>query len=277
MPRIFTTNTSYEYWGRALSLVTTTADGKSDLTPPPELRVYFLAGLQHFSGPFPPQPQPFRGLRATHPENPSPMTWLWRALYVDMDQWVRFGASPPPSSYPKIADGGLVPRSALDFPKIPGLVPPKRVHLAHHLEYGPQWNEGIITKEPPVVGSAFPSLVPQVDADGNDLGGVRIPEMQVPVATTTGWNLRDPATGFAGYRVSFIGSYDPFPATQAERKKTHDPRRSLAGRYGSKDHYMALYTRAALEQIRAGFLLPGDLAAVLERGSKEWDVAASRP
>ena len=274
VPKIFTTNTSYEYWGRAASLVTTSPDGASDAPIPEEVRVYFLAGLQHFSGPFPPAAGPSRGLFGTHPQNPNPIAWLWRAFFDDMEAWVRDGIAPPESRYPRVADGTLVLPSRLAFPAIPGLSPPARAHEAFRMDYGPRWNEGIVSLEPPRVGKPFVTLVPRVDADGNDVSGVRIAEMAVPVATDTGWNLRDPKTGLAGERVSFIGSYDPFPKTRADRERTSDPRLSLEERYGSRERYLGLFTEAALAQVKEHFLLPEDLPDVLSRGAAEWDAAA---
>ena len=273
VPKIFTTNTSYEYWGRAASLVTTSPDGRSDAPIPEEVRVYFLAGLQHFTGPYPPTPEPYRGLRATHPQNPNPIAWLWRAFFDDMDAWVRDGTAPPESRYPRVADGTLVSASALGFPRIPGLSPPARAHDAFRVDYGPRWKEGIIALEPPRVGKPFVTLVPGVDADGNDVSGVRIAEMAVPVATYTGWNLRDPKTGFAGEQVSFIGSYVAFPKTRADRDRTSDPRPSLEDRYGSRERYLGLFTEAAQRQVKERFLLPEDLPAALARGVSEWDTA----
>ena len=142
------------------------------------------------------------------------------------------------------------------------------------MDYGPRWKEGIVTLEPPRVGSPFVTLVPGVDGDGNDLSGVRIAEMAVPVATYTGWNLRDPATGLSGERVSFIGSYVAFPKTRADREKTSDPRLSPGERYGSRERYLGLFTEAALRQVKERFLLPEDLPDVLARGASEWDAAA---
>jgi len=274
VPKIFSTNTSCEYWGSAASLTTTTPDGRRDAEIPPEVRIYSLAGLQHFSGPFPPTANSYPELRGTHPENPNPVEWLWRALYVDMDSWVREGTRPPPSRYPRIADETLVIPSRFAFPKIPGLAPPARSHLAYRMDYGPRWNDGIVSREPPAAGKPFPTLVPQVDADGNDRAGVRIPEMEVPVSTYTGWNLRDPDTGFAGHRASFIGSYDPFSASRADREKAGDPRPSLEERYGSEERYIGMFARSAMEQVRDRFLLPEDLGAVIDRGEKEWKAAS---
>ena len=277
VPRVFATNTSYEYWGRAASLVTTTSDGKKDAEVPDEVRVYLLAGLQHFSGPFPPTTEPYRGLRATHPQNPNPVVWVLRALFDDMEAWVREGTAPPESRYPRLADGTLIPRAALRFPRGPGLEPPERLQEAYRIDFGPKWKEGVVSREPPAVSKPFPVFVPRADADGNDVSGIRLPEMEVPVATTTGWNLRDPATGFVGERVSFIGSYVPFPATAADRARTLDQRQSLEERYGSKERYLGMYGEAALKQVTDRFLLPEDLPDVLRRGAAEWDAAAGPP
>jgi hypothetical protein len=271
VPKIFETNTSYEYWGRAASLTHTSPDARADAPLPEETRIYFLAGLQHFSGPFPPSAAPYRGLRATHPQNPNPAVWLWRALFADMQEWVREGVAPPESRYPRIADGTLVAPDAVKRPAIRGLAPPSAAQDAYRIDFGPRWSRGVVDREPPAVGRAYPALVPQVDADGNDRSGVRIPEMEAPVATYTGWNLRDPATGFPGARVSFVGSYVPLPATRAERERAGDPRLSLEERYGTAERYLGLYAEAALRQIRDRFLLPEDLADVLARGRAEWD------
>jgi hypothetical protein len=274
VPKIFATNTSYEYWSRAASLITTTPDGKSDAAIPEEVRVYYLAGLQHFTPPFPPVAGPYRGLRAIHPQNPNPIAWLWRVFFDDMDAWVRDATAPPDSRYPRVADGTLTSVAALNFPAIAGLAHPAQAHEAFRLDYGPRWKDGIVSLEPPRLGKPFTTLVPKVDADGNDVSGVRIPEMSVPVATYTGWNLRDPKTGFAGERVSFAGSYVPLARTRADRERISDPRPSLEERYGSRERYLGLYGEAALRQVRERLLLPEDLPDVLARGAAEWDAVS---
>ena len=147
---------------------------------------------------------------------------------------------------------------------------PHEVSLAFRLDFGPKWKEGFITIEPPRVGIPFPVLVPQCDADGNDLGGVRLPELQVPLATYTGWNLRDPNIGAPEQRVSFLGSWIPLAKTVEERKKSGDPRLSIAERYASHEEYMSKFEQAAKKLIEQRFLLQEDLPAVLERGKLEW-------
>jgi hypothetical protein len=148
---------------------------------------------------------------------------------------------------------------------------PHEASLAYHLDFGPQWKDGIVGLEPPVVGKPFAVLVPQSDVNGNDLGGVSLPELQVPLASYTGWNLRDPSIGASDLRLSFYGSFIPFAKTKAEREKTGDPRPSIAERYGSREPYIRKFKEAANELIRARFLLPEDLPALMERGSREWD------
>src|SRR5204863_3283 len=84
-------------------------------------------------------------------------------------------------------------------------------------DYGPRFaKEGIVTIEPPRIGSSFPILVPQVDADGNGIAGVRMPELAVPLATYTGWNLFNDRSGPAGVLSSMQGSYIPLARTTTD-------------------------------------------------------------
>jgi hypothetical protein len=290
--KVFYTNTSYEYWGRAASLIHTTADGKKDAALAPNTRVYFLAGLQHFSGAFPPQSSAPGNpdYTAQQKHNPNPIQWYWRALITDMDEWVKKGKEPPPSIYPRIAEKTLVPLNSWSFPKIPGVNTPHEVSLAYHIVSEERVGHLILQKgggeptelhtvaiEPPRVGKPFGVLVPQSDADGNDLGGVRLPELQVPLATYTGWNLRHPSIGAPEQRVSFLGSWIPLAKTAEERKKSGDPRLSIAERYASRDDYMNKFEQAAKKLIEQRFLLKEDLPAILERGRTEWKAIVEEP
>jgi hypothetical protein len=267
LPRIFYTNTSYEYWSRAGSLIHTAPDGKRDLPLMENVRIYLLAGLQHFTAPFPPTPPTESSLAARYLPNPNPVFYFWRALFVAMDEWVRDGKSPPESRYPKLADKTLVRREELKFPAIRDVAPPERVHQALRLDFGPQWKTRIITKQPPGIGKPFPVFVPQVDKDGNDLGGVRLPQLEVPLATYTGWNLRDPKTGMPKERVSFLGSWLPF----AKTKNANDPRTPIAERYPSREEYLKKFTEAANKLAADRFVLREDVDALVKRGGDEWD------
>jgi len=288
VPKIFYTNTSYEYWGRAASLIHTTADGKQDAELAPSTRIYFLAGLQHFTVPFPPDNRVGGNpdYTAQQKANPNPIQWYWRALITDMNDWVKNGKEPPPSTYPKIAEKTLVPLEQYKFPRIPAVNTPHEVSLAYHINFevrsfdvdlskpGKAATERKVTLEPPQLGNPFGVLVPQSDADGNDLGGVRLPELQVPLATYTGWNLRDPSIGAPDQRVSFLGSWVPLAKTAEERKKSGDARPSIAERYASQAEYMSKFEQAAKKMIEQRFLLQEDLPAILERGKLEWKVIA---
>ena len=294
VPKIFYTNTSYEYWGRAASLIHTTTDflHTQDAAPAPNTRIYFLAGLQHFSGAFPPQRTTPGNPDYTgqQPQNPNPIQWYWRALITDMEQWVKDGKKPPESVYPRIADKTLVTFAQWSFPKIPGVNKPHdvsqawsipcEVELLHSKTIAPsRIPRGQITSEDGFCVEeqfGYGGLVPQSDADGNDLGGVRLPELQVPLATYTGWNLRDPSIGAPEQRVSFLGSWIPLAKTAEERKKSGDPRLSIAERYKSQEEYMSKFEQAAKKLIEQRFLLQEDLPAILERGKLEWKTIAEQ-
>ena len=273
VPKIFFSNTSYEYWGRAASLIHTTSDGKRDVAIGPNVRIYHFTGLQHYSGPFPPA----RGeasLLGQQPQSPLPIRFFWRAMIANMDAWVSAGAAPPPSTYPTIAAHTLVPLREYAFHRIPHLELPREANTAYRLDYGPNWRDGILAVQPPHVGKAFPVLVPQVDADGNELGGIHLPEISVPLATYTGWNLRDPSIGGVWQRLPFEGSYLPFPRNAVERKQSGDPRKSIAERYPDREAYLAQFARATDELIRQRWILPEDRAPLLQRGGEEWDSVA---
>jgi hypothetical protein len=271
LPKIFYTNSEYEYWGRAASLVHTTIDGKSDAPLMDNVRIYLLAAGQHGPAAFPPV-QTIGQQRS----NPLDFRWAMKALLVAMDRWVANGTAPPPSRYPRVSDGTLVAPDRLRFPSVPGVTTSTAVHLAYRVDYGPRFaSEGIVTREPPQIGRAFPILVPQVDADGNGIAGVRMPELAVPLATYTGWNLFNARSGPVGAISSMQGSYIPLPRTNAERKRRNDPRPSIEERYRDRDHYVGLVAKAALELIGQGFLLAEDLAVVLQQAGRHWDYLSS--
>jgi hypothetical protein len=201
-----------------------------------------------------------------------------KALLLAMDRWTMSGTAtaPPPSRYPRIADGTLVAPDRLRFPKLSGVATSTQVHRAYGVDYGPSFAaEGVVTLEPPRVGAAYPILVPQVDGDGNGTAGVRMPELTVPLATYTGWNLFNDRSGPTDALSSMQGSYIPLARTGAERKRANDPRMSIEERYRDKDQYVGLVSKAALELIDQGYLLAEDLAPILRNAARHWDSLAS--
>jgi hypothetical protein len=189
-----------------------------------------------------------------------------------MNSWVTKGAEPPASSYPRIARKEAVPLGEVRFPKIPGVAFPTRIHTPFALDFGPQFrSEGIVAVEPPRVGRPYPVLLPQVDVDGNEIAGVRMPWITVPLATFTGWNLRDPALGAPEELFSFAGSTIPFAKTKAERERTGDPRLSIAERYRGRDDYLQKIRASARSLAAGGYLLEGDIDAIVRQAGPHWD------
>jgi hypothetical protein len=270
VPKIFFSHTSYEYWGRAASLIHTTADGKADAPVSDNVRIYFYSGLQHFSVPFPPQ-RAAGDRTAQQLPSPLPIRWFWRAMIANMDGWVRNGTLPPPSRYPKIADGSLVPVEKVIFPAVPSLNRPTNANQGWDLDFGPNWRAGILSRQPPAILSAYPTLVPQVDQDGNDRGGIALPEITVPLATYTGWNLRDPSIGAPGERTAFLGSFVPFHRNATEAAAAHDPRSPIEARYKDYADYRTRFQNALDKLITQRYLLAEDGKQLIDRSQEEWN------
>jgi hypothetical protein len=235
------------------------------------VRIYLLSAGQHGPASFPPAQT-----IGQQKNNPLDYRWAMKALLVAMDKWTANGTAPPPSQYPRISDGTLVAPDNLRFPKVPNVTTTTEVHRAYRADYGPRFaTDRIVTVEPPKIGTAFPILVPQVDADGNGIAGIRMPELAVPLATYTGWNLFNDRSGPTTVLSSMQGSYIPLPRNSAERTRTSDPRRSIDERYRDKDQYVDAVTKAATALIDQGYLLTEDLAVVVKNAAKHWDHLSS--
>jgi hypothetical protein len=258
-PKIFLTNGSYEYWGRAASLIHTSPDGKTDVPPDASTRVYFFAGSQHGPGSIPPRKVEAQNLSAANDYR-----YAQRALLLQMQAWLKDGKEPSPSSYPRVSKDQLVSTGALAFPRVQGVTVPTHKREAYRLDF---------RSEPPKVGDPFPSFVPQVDQDGNETSGIRMPEIRVPLATNTGWNLRNRAIGGNDEMLSFTGSWIPFPRTRVERENRKDPRQSIEERYPSKRAYLEKITEAIQELVQDGFVLEADVPKLRDRAAAEWDYA----
>jgi len=257
VPKIFYSNGSYEYWGRAASLIHTSPDGKQDTRPAKDTRIYFFAGSQHGAGSVPP-----RRLEAQNLADTNDYRTSMRALLIAMQSWLKDDKAPPASQYPQIGKDQLVTLGAFAFPKIVDLVIPRRKREAYRLDF---------SEEPPTIGPPFPTLIPQVDLDGNETSGIRMPEIQVPLASYTGWNLRSARIGAPEELYSMVGSWIPFPVNQAERENRKDPRLSIEQRYKNKRDYLERITAAAQKLVTAGYLLDQDVPKLRDRAAKEWD------
>ena len=260
-PLVVHTHTNTEYWNRHASLGHTNPRTGDDIEFPDTVRVYFLASAQHMGANPPPEDV---SQQRPNVMNNGP---LMRAVLTMMHRWVTEGTPPPPSIVPRRADGTLVsPEEALAvFPEVPGFPTPASPSRLPLYDYGPGFDRGLVTEHPPqpVPGKEYTVQMPQVDEDGNDLGGLRSPEVMVPVGTHTGWNLR--RAGFAeGDLASLAGSFVPFARTRAERETNGDPRRSIEERYDSHEDYVREMAEAVRQLQAAGFLLEEDAERYVE-------------
>jgi hypothetical protein len=262
-PAIFYTDSGPEYWGggRVAALTHVQPDGSADLVLQHNVRLFYLASTQHGPAAFPP------GEAITGQLRPNPLDYWWhlRALLTAMKDWVVSGEEPPPSRHPRIDDGSLVAPAAVEFPAIPN------VHSLAALNARARAANPLL---PDDGGEAapLPLLVPQVDADGNDVGGIRHPELAVPLATYTGWNFAHPERGNPDELVALAGSYIPFEANEQARIAANDPRLSIAERYTGKDDYLGLVRSAADKLVGERYLLAQDVDAIVTRAGEHWDL-----
>jgi Alpha/beta hydrolase domain len=268
VPKLFYVNNSSEYWNRAASLIATDPAGLRDLKPAPEARIYLIAGAQHYVGNL-----RDRGIFANC-VNTLNHYRVMRALMLAFDRWVRDGVEPPPSTYPRIADGTLVTIAAHAeaFPRIPGFRLPEGNLRPPRLDLGSRFETDRIADEvPPIVGKPFETLVPKPDADGLDQGGIALPEVLAPLGTRTGFNTRNGAAGFPWATGRWDGSFVPFPRTDAEQQASGDPRPSVQARYANRTVYEAKVRSAAADVVRRGFLLPEDVDALVAEAGGLYD------
>lgn len=257
-PLVIHTQTSTEYWQRRGSLVHTTTQG-DDLEPPENVRIYCWSSSQHFADPN--LKKPSRSV-CRYDNNVVQTSMLFRAMLEALDRWATDGTPPPPSRYPRRADGTLVSYDEWRerFPGIPGVMKPSGPSQLPLLDFGSEAHKGILSKEPPEIlnVAGYAIGVPAPDADGNDLGGVAAPMAQAPLATYTGWNLRDRHAGH-GAMFEFTGSTIPFPETPEERKATQDPRPAILERYGDAQGYVRAIRAAAEKLVSEGLMLDEDI------------------
>ncbi|MEP6963612.1 MAG: alpha/beta hydrolase domain-containing protein, partial [Acidobacteriota bacterium] len=267
-PKLYLTNGSHEYWGRAAGLNHMTEDATKDVEPPANVRFFYVAGTQHGGGGGGANPN------VQNLTNSMEVTFFLRASMVSLNAWITNNTAPPASQFPRIAKGQLISWSKLNFPKIPEFAVVKTAYEPRKLDFGPQFAaKGIISMEPAKVVKAYPILVPGIDVDGNETSGVRLPELKFPLATYAGWNLRHPNVGSPEQQYPLIGSEIRFARTKADREKSGDPRMSIGERYSGKQEYLGKIEGAAKELAGQRFLLDRDVAGVVALAGRHWDQA----
>ncbi len=285
LPRIMYTYTSSEYWGGGGAMVHIDVTGQRDLEIPDAVRIYHFGGAQHPLGTdYLRDSDPANGSRGQQPFNCLDYRPLLRAALLNLDNWVTHNQNPPPSAYPRLDKGTVVPpeTTAAAFRAIPGVNFPEPLRRFYRLDFGPE--PGVASQVPALIGKPYPVLVPAVDADGNEWAGIRLPLVTVPLATHTGWNLRHREMGGEGQILSsggatggtLAGSTIPFPATAEERMATGDPRLSIAERYPSQDDYLSRVRAAAQELISQGYVLPEDLDLLTAQAAAHYKELTSR-
>jgi alpha/beta hydrolase family protein len=227
------------------------------------VRIYHWSSTQH--GGSQPAVAASKNAICQQLSNLNSYTYNFRALLVALKDWVVSGKEPPHSRYATLRHGTLVPASAVNFPTIPGVTYDGIFNGRQVLDRGPEFssrNDSGVMTEPPVVKKDYVELLPKVDADGNEVDGVRSTQLRVPLGTYSGWNTR--ANGFAFPDLcDLTGQYIPFVVHKADRGS--DPRLSVEERYGSKAGYIAAVQKALQDQVTEGLLLPDDAATILSQ------------
>jgi hypothetical protein len=282
--KVFYTNTSAEYHRGDASLIHTDPDGRRDVEHGPNVRVYHFAGTEHGLGVWPPTDTQVAAAdphgwveRSQHLRGVTNYGRLLRACLVSLDRWVSEGVAPPASRHPRVADGTAVAPETLApvFAAIPGAGYPRRHARPRRVDFGADPELRRVSLTPPRVGAPYGTRVAAVDTDGNEVAGIILPELAVPLATHTGWTLRHPDIGGADQLLVFAGATLPFPKTRGDREAARDPRASIAERYASRSDYLARVRDVAHALVKDGCLLEEDVETSIAFARRLWEAWAT--
>ena len=268
--KIFYINSGYEYWGRGASLIHTDPDGQTDIFLPPNERYYHIASMQHYGESLPDSSRKvflqydfYKG----HPMNPLP---CFKALLVQMKEWIMTAQLPSPNQIPTIKEHTLIPFTQYKFPFIPGVDQPRSQYIPTRLYFGPRWNEKkIIDQEPPKEGDLYKTLVPDIDSFGNEISGIRNIELRVPLATYTPWSLRYGLSN-PSEMADFRGLFIPL-AFEKFNRTTRDMRPDFKSRYLNKEDYLKKIDIELSNLVTERLLLDEDKADLRKHGAEIWD------
>ncbi len=274
-PKIFYTDTSSEYWRGDASLAHTSVADGTDVELPEGVRRYLFACTQHVAGALPFIDVSAFGSHGSNWFNVIDYRPLYRAALHNLLDWVRGDHEPPESFYPQANNGTAEPREIVSgklvqFPELTCAdedVLPK----LYPLDLGPHAASGIGTFPATPKGDAYPCLVSDVDENGNETGGIRMPDVSVPVATHTGFNVRHPGSGGVGQILEYVGLSLPFAKDAAGRQASQDPRPSLAERYGTREDYLQQVQAAAEELVARRYLLEEDISLCVALAGERYD------
>jgi hypothetical protein len=289
-PKIIEHFGSAEVWGLKLTPEWVGTSANADIPLPPNVRRYYIPSTAHGGGPggfntsltgatLPPPDCPGNNYgRATLAANPLPHNETYNALRFHFRNWVMKDAAPPPSRYPTLAGRHLVDatKQTMGFPTLPGLpeaIPTNFINPVLDYDFGRTFDysdaSGVPSITPPKIKQVMRMLVPRVNADGNELGGVPVVLHDAPLGTYLGWNIT--AGGerpfHAGKLCNYAGGMIPFAKTRAERAANNDPRLSLEERYGTHEGYIAAVHAAAEKAVKEGFLLQSDAERLIKQAA----------
>lgn len=224
VPKIVHVDSSSEYW-RSDAYLVHGEDG-----PPPEVRCYLMAGTQHFPGMAALANRPYLmpEVEAANDLNTVNHAPLLRSTLVLLDRWVSTDEEPPPSLVPRFADG-----TAQDRSEVLAAVNASGLAATPHLDK--------------LIGAC--PVVAAVGQDLNEVAGIRLPEVSVPLGAMAGWNSRGPSIGGAGQPVDMAGSILPYPEVP------------------ELGPYLASLATATDDAVAQGWLLDEDCAGV-EAGAR---------
>ena len=301
LPKIVYTDTSAEYWRGDAGLTHwgleageagaargaegaggangANGAGGADIEPPAEVRRYLFAGTQHAPGVLPFTDRSMFGSRGANRFNAVDYRPLLRAALENLRAWIADGAEPPGNVFPRTGDGTAARREeVLDLlAGIPGFALPRtdRLPSLAPMDLGEHAERGVPALPARFSGEPYPSPVSAVDADGNETGGVRMPDVSVPVATHAGFNPRHPEGGGEGQILEYLGSTVPLARTAAERAAAADPRLSIAERYTDREAYLAEVREAAERLVEGRYLLADDVDLCLAIAGERYDAVAA--
>ena len=280
VPKVIYTNTSAEYWRGDCSLMHTDAHGTQDVPLGKNSRMYHFAGTQHGAGGL---PQSHEGAaenaKGRYAYNVLDYTPLLRSALVALESWIESHMNPPPSKHPTLEDGTAVPRGKVlsKFSQLPNQVTPDpdKLWVIRNTDLGDGVDEGF-GDYPPVEGDAYTCLVSDVDEDGNEVSGIRLPDLNHPVATHAGWNVRHPDTGSTDQIIPMQGFTRWFPVNSQQQSRNNDSRVAINDRYADRDEYEKLVRQDAELLVSDGYVLQQDLELVVHNALDRYDESLSR-
>lgn len=274
LPKIMYTDTSSEYWRGDASLTHLSVVSGQDVEPPDEVRRYLFSSTQHGPGDLPFTNQSMFGSYGTNWFNVIDYRPLFRALLTHLKSWVMTGVEPPASAFPRLRDQTGTDRAEVlrSLRSIPiGQPDQARLPVLFPLDLGPRSAHGIGDFPAQRVGEPYPCLVSAVDSEGNEIGGIPMPDVTVPIATHTGFNPRRSDSGGAGQILEYLGSSIPFPFAVSAHK---DPRKAVCERYLGREAYLNSLTEAARKLVSQKYLLEEDVETCVDIAAERFDAVA---